>query len=84
MGELKSLDLRLLTILSDLDWWIAEISSLAKFFRLTSGNFSQIYLIEYFRSLEVLEIQVTDLSFYLQWLITRLQTQVSQTTRAEL
>ena len=36
-GELKSLDLKfldlkLLTILSDLDWWIAEISSLAKFF----------------------------------------------------
>ena len=37
MGELKSLDSRLLTILSDLDWWIAEISGLAKFFRLTSG-----------------------------------------------
>ena len=28
--ELKSLDLKLLTILSDLDWWIADISSPGK------------------------------------------------------
>ena len=31
LGELKFLESRLLTILSDLDWWIAEISSLAFF-----------------------------------------------------
>ena len=37
MGELRSLDSRLFTILSELHWWIAVISSQAKFFRLTSG-----------------------------------------------
>ena len=89
MGELKSLDSMLLTILSDLDWWIAEIYSLAKLLDWLPGHFSQIYLIESCRSLEVLEIQVTDLSFHLQGrrkdgYITRFHTHVSQTMRSEL
>ena len=64
MGEQQSLVSRLLTVLSDLDWWIADMSSsLAKVIKKKqfAGNFLQRYLIESCRSLEDLKIQVTAL-----------------------
>ena len=72
MGELQSLVSRLLTVLSDLNWCIADVSSsLAKIIQphlwgqnpQLAGNFVQRYLIESCRSLEDL---VTALLSHLQ------------------
>ena len=60
----------MLAILSDLDWWVAGVSNLAKDMQThlpqdeslqLAGIYSQRYLLESCRSLEELEIQVTSL-----------------------
>ena len=60
----------MLAVLSDLDWWVAGVSNLAKDIQphlsqdenlQLAGVYSQRYLLESCRSMEELEIQVTSL-----------------------
>ena len=69
-GELQSSVSKMLAVLSDLDWWVAGVSNLAKDMQShlsqdenlqLAGIYSQRYLLESCRSLEELEIQVTSL-----------------------
>ena len=69
-GELQSSVSKILAVLSDLDWWVAGVSNLAKDIQphlshnedlQLAGTYSQRYLLESCRSLEELEIQVTAL-----------------------
>ena len=85
-------------VLSDLDWWIAGLSSLVKDVQphlshnenlQFAGNSSQRYLLDSYRSLEDLEIPVTVLFSHLKWrerdgFILRLHCQVPMATRKEL
>ena len=69
-GELQSSVSKILAVLSDLDWWVAGLSNLAKDIQphlshdenlQLAGIYSQRYLLESCRSLEELEIHVTAL-----------------------
>ena len=69
-GELQSSVSKILAVLSDLDWWVAGVSNLAKDIQphlshdenlQLAGVYSQRYLLESCRSMEELEIQVTAL-----------------------
>ena len=69
-GELQSSVSKILAVLSDLDWWVAGVSNLAKDIQphlshdenlQLAGIYSQRYLLESCRSMEELEIQVTAL-----------------------
>ena len=69
-SELQSSVSKMLTVLSDLDWWVAGVSNLAKDMQphlsqdenlQLAGIYSQRYLLESCRSMEELEIQVTSL-----------------------
>ena len=69
-GELQSSVSKMLAVLSDLDWWVAGVSNLAKDIQphlshdenlQLAGIYSQRYLLESCRSMEELEIQVTAL-----------------------
>ena len=74
-GELQSSVSKILTVLSDLDWWVAGVSNLAKDMQphlshdenlQLAGIYSQRYLLESCRSMEELEIQVTALFSHLK------------------
>ena len=69
-GELQSSVLKMLAVLSDLDWWVAGVSNLVKDIQphlshdenlQHAGIYAQRYLLESCRSMEELEIQVTAL-----------------------
>ena len=69
-GELQSSVSKILAVLSDLDWWVAGVSNLAKDIQphlshdenlQLAGIYSQRYLLESCHSMEELEIQVTAL-----------------------
>ena len=69
-GQLQSSVSKILAFLSDLDWWVAGVSNLAKDIQphlshdenlQLAGVYSQRYLLQSCRSLEELEIQVTAL-----------------------
>ena len=69
-SELQSSVSKMLAVLSDLDWWVAGVSNLAKDMQphlsqdenlQLAGIYSQRYLLESCRSMEELEIQVTSL-----------------------
>ena len=70
-SELQSSVSKMLAVLSDLDWWVAGVSNLAKDIQphlsqdenlQLAGIYSQRYLLESCRSMEELEIQVTSLN----------------------
>ena len=95
-GELQSSVSKML--LSDLDWWVAGVSNLAKDIQphlshdenlQLAGIYSQRYLLESCRSMEELEIQVTALfsQFKLRerdGYLSRLNPHVPVATRREL
>ena len=97
-SELQSSVSKMLAILSDLDWWVAGVSNLAKDMQThlpqdeslqLAGIYSQRYLLESCRSLEELEIQVTSLftQFKLRerdGYLSRLNPHVPLATRREL
>ena len=97
-SELQSSVSKMLAILSDLDWWVAGVSNLAKDMQThlpqdenlqLAGIYSQRYLLESCRSLEELEIQVTSLftQFKLRerdGYLSRLNPHVPLVTRREL
>ena len=97
-GELQSSVSKMLAVLSDLDWWVAGVSNLAKDMQShlsqdenlqLAGIYSQRYLLESCRSLEELEIQVTSLfsQFKLRerdGYLSRLNPHVPLATRREL
>ena len=97
-GELQSSVSKMLTVLSDLDWWVAGVSNLAKDIQphlsqdenlQLAGFYSQRYLLESCRSMEELEIQVTALfsQFKLRerdGYLSRLSPHVPLATRREL
>ena len=69
-GELQSSVLKILAVLSDLDWWVAGVSNLTDDMQphlshdenlQLAGVYSQRYLLESCHSLGELEIQVTAL-----------------------
>ena len=69
-GKLQSSVSKILAVLSDLDWWVAGVSNLARDIQphlshnenlQLAGVYSQRYLLESCRSMEELEIQVTAL-----------------------
>ena len=69
-SELQSSVSKMLAVLSDLDWWVAGVSNLAKDMQphlsqdenlQLAGIYSQRYLLESCHSMEELEIQVTSL-----------------------
>ena len=88
----------MLAVLSDLDWWVAGVSNLAKDIQphlsqdenlQLAGVYSQRYLLESCRSMEELEIQVTSLfsQFKLRerdGYLSRLNPHVPLATRREL
>ena len=97
-GELQSSISKMLAVLSDLDWWVAGVSNLAKDIQphlsqdenlQLAGVYSQRYLLELCRSMEELEIQVTALfsQFKLRerdGYLSRLSPHVPLATRREL
>ena len=97
-GELQSSVSKMLAVLSDLDWWVAGVSNLAKDIQphlsqdenlQLAGVYSQRYLLESCRSMEELEIQVTALfsQFKLRerdGYLSRLNPHVPLATRREL
>ena len=97
-SELQSSVSKMLAVLSDLDWWVAGVSNLAKDIQphlsqdenlQLAGVYSQIYLLESCRSMEELEIQVTSLfsQFKLRerdGYLSRLNPHVPLATRREL
>ena len=97
-GELQSSVSKMLAVLSDLDWWIAGVSNLAKDIQphlsqdenlQLAGVYSQRYLLESCRSMEELEIQVTALFSHFKLrerdgYLSRLSPHVPLATRREL
>ena len=97
-GELQSSVSKILAVLSDLDWWVAGVSNLAKDIQphlshnedlQLAGTYSQRYLLESCRSLEELEIQVTALFSHLKLrerdgYLSRLNAHVPTATRKDL
>ena len=97
-GELQSSVSKILAILSDLDWWVAGVSNLAKDIQphlshdenlQLAGTYSQRYLLESCRSLEELEIQVTARFSHIKLrerdgYLSRLNPHVPLATRREL
>ena len=97
-GDLQSSVSKILAVLSDLDWWVAGVSNLAKDIQphlshdenlQLAGVYSQRYLLESCRSLEELEIQVTALfsQFKLRErdsYLSRLNPHVPMATRKDL
>ena len=97
-GELQSSISKILAVLSDLDWWVAGVSNLAKDIQphlshnedlQLAGTYSRRYLLESCRSMEELEIQVTALFSHLQLrerdgYLSRLNTHVPTATRKDL
>ena len=97
-GELQSSVSKMLAVLSDLDWWVAGVSNLAKDMQphlshdenlQLAGIYSQRYLLESCHSMEDLEIQVTALfsQFKLRerdGYLSRLNPHVPVATRREL
>ena len=97
-GELQSSISKILAVLSDLDWWIAGVSNLAKDIQphlshneslQLAGTYSQRYLLESCRSMEELEIQVTALFSQLKLrerdgYLSRLHSHVPMATRKDL
>ena len=97
-SELQSSVSKMLAVLSDLGWWVAGVSNLAKDIQphlsqdenlQLAGIYSQRYLLESCRSMEELEIQVTSLfsQFKLRerdGYLSRLNPHVPLATRREL
>ena len=97
-GELQSSVSKILAVLSDLDWWVAGVSNLAKDIQphlshdenlQLAGTYSQRYLLESCRSLEELEIQVTALFSHIKLrerdgYLSRLNPRVPTATRKDL
>ena len=97
-GELQSSVSKILAVLSDLDWWVAGVSNLAKDIQphlshnenlQLAGTYSQRYLLESCRSLEELEIQVTALFSHFKMrerdgYLSRLNPHVPMATRKDL
>ena len=97
-GELQSSVSKILAVLSDLDWWVAGVSNLAKDTQPhlshdenlhLAGIYSQRYLLESCRSMEELEIQVTALFSHFKLrerdgYLSRLNPHVPVATRKEL
>ena len=97
-GELQSSISKILAVLSDLDWWVAGVSNLAKDIQphlshnedlQLAGTYSQRYLLESCRSLEELEIQVAALFSHIKLrerdgYLSRLNAHVPTATRKDL
>ena len=94
-SELQSSISKILAVLSDLDWWIAGVSNLAKDIQPHSeslqlaGTYSQRYLLESCRSMEELEIHVKALFSHLKMrerdgFLSRLHSHVPLATRKDL
>ena len=98
LGEFQSSFSKILAVLSDLDWWVAGVSNLAKDIQphlshnenlQLAGTYSQRYLLESCRSLEELEIQVTALFSHFKMrerdgYLSRLNPHVPMATRKRL
>ena len=97
-GELQSSVSKILAVLSDLDWWVAGVSNLAKDIQphlshnenlQLAGTYSQRYLLESCCSLEELEIQVTAFFSHFKMrerdgYLSRLNSHVPLATRKDL
>ena len=97
-GELQSSVSKILAVLSDLYWWVAGVSNLAKDIQThlshdenlqLAGIYSQRYLLESCRSMEELEIQVTALFSHFKLrerdgYLSRLNPHVPSATRKDL